>query len=413
MNLIIIDKCSNYCKYCFAKNEINNASVEELNVENLNIFIKYIKKEKKSLPLNVIGGEPFLYKNLEYLLSILNKERKIENLTIFTGGLFKTNKLAALKKINKKCRLLFNVNQQEDYKNTKHFILVHKNIKYALELGIKVGIGFNIYRPDFNGDEIINYCLCYGVTNLRIAVSKPLFGDNNNVIFPAEYSSVSSKVSDFIINASKHNLKVDLDCTLPKCFFSDQDLGKIVKYQPDLARSLGKCEIAFDISPNLEIYRCFATSSIFRDRLTNYNTFSEAEQSLRNHVDEQISTPNIFDKCKECQFAFNKLCSGDCLILNMNDQIQIKPSELIEKAYKCLENKKLDEAAVYIDRLNMNNAANTLLTSYYYFYKNDIINAIRLARLTINLSTMESITYAATSLIKTINLHPEVKIKSL
>lgn len=277
-------------------------------------------------------------------------------------------------------------------------------IRWAcLEQGTRIGLGFNIYQKDFNADEILNYCILYGIINLRVAVSKPIFGDfNKNVIFPADYSSISSKVANFIIKASELNLKVDLDCTLPKCFFTNEDLGRIVKYQPELAKGLGACGIAFDISPNLEIYRCFATSSIFKDKLTNYNTISEALSSFKREVDDKFSVPTIFTECKECPFALNMSCAGDCLVFNENRNIQDSPTDIIEQAYNCLKNNQLDEAFVFINRLEMNNATSTLLAAYYYYYLNDSLNTLRFARLTINLSTMKNISQAAITLIKSI-----------
>ena len=401
MNLIVIDKCSNTCMYCFASHEMENVSTNKMSRESIEVILNYLKKERVSQAINIIGGEPFLYDDLKYLTDKLNKSKKVKSYTVFTGGVFKTDRLSELNPFHNKLSLLYNVNEKKDYKNLKQYELVHRNIVKSINYGIPTSIGFNIYKKDFNYSEIIEYCKSYGISVLRMAIAKPTYGiKNTNLLLPDDYGYISEKVFDFIESVSKLNIQVEMDCLLPKCFFSNEQLGRIALLQPSIINYIGKCTIAFDISTDLSIFRCFSVSTESRTKLTDFKSIKQAYDYLKIFFDNRYLRPNIFDKCKKCEFANDQSCWGDCLSYQNSLPIENTYESIVETIYSSLESEKLENILQLLNKLPIQNASYNLLRAYYYFQVGDITNAKYYSQKTINLSNNKTISNAACKILK-------------
>ncbi len=403
MNLIIIDKCSNSCPYCFASHEMDNIATNKMSRESLDVVLRYLKKDKTSQIINIIGGEPFLYDDLNFLINKLNESQKVKSYTVFTGGVFKPEKLQELKPFHRKLSLLFNVNEKQDYKSLKQYELVHQNIVDAIQFGIPTSIGFNIFRKDFNYEEIVNYCQEYGIATLRLAIAKPTFGiKNSKLLVPDDLGLISQRMVDFIEQASKLNVRIEMDCMLPKCFFSNEQLGRVSLLQPSIINYIGKCTLAFDISPDLSIFRCFAVSTENRLKLTDFETLKEAYDYLKLFWDERYLTPNIFGKCMQCEFAKNQSCWGDCLSYQSSFPFDNTYDNIVERIYSSLESDELDNISDLFNKLSTQNASYNLLRAYYYLKIGDLDNAKYFARKTINSTANKTLSKSACKVLENI-----------
>ncbi len=401
MNLIVIDKCSNSCKYCFASHEMDSVSTNKMSRESIDIVLSYIKKERGLQSINIIGGEPLLYDDLKYLTDKLNKSQKVKSYTIFTGGVFKTNKLSDLKPFHSKLSFLFNINEKKDYKNLKQYELVHQNILKSIFCGIPTSLGFNIYKKDFNYSEIIEYCKSYGISVLRVAIAKPTYGvKNSNIPVPEDFDDISNRVVDFIENVSKLNIQVEMDCLLPKCFFTNEQLGRIALLQPSIINYLGKCTVAFDISTDLDIFRCFSVSTESRSKLTDFESIKQSQDYLKIFFNDRYLKPNIFDKCKQCEFANNQSCWGDCLSYQNSLPIENTHEYIMETIYSSLESEKLANIFELLNKLPTQNASFNLLRAYYYAKIGDVTKAKYYSQKTINLTNDKTISNAACKILK-------------
>ena len=205
-----------------------------------------------------------LHPQLGKMIEQLEMENNVSNYTVLSGGVVKQNSFDFFSPNSKKINFLFNVNQKKDYRTERSYNLVHDNIGRLIDRGFKVSLGFNIYQMDFDAQEIIEYCTIYGVSALRLAVAKPTYGvENPNLLMPRQYEELSPKVADLIEMASACNVKVNVDCMLPKCFFNDADLSRVIKAQPSVLDGVfGKCGIALDVTPQEDVFRCFATEGM-------------------------------------------------------------------------------------------------------------------------------------------------------
>ena len=91
MNLILTDKCTNSCPYCFAAQEMSRDKRKNSMTRNdFDFFIDFLSKSKEHVEINVIGGEPLIYDNINYVLDRLYavnsaKPCKIVSKTVSNG----------------------------------------------------------------------------------------------------------------------------------------------------------------------------------------------------------------------------------------------------------------------------------------------------------------------------------------
>lgn len=317
MNLIVVDKCTNYCKYCFASNEMakNNARAT-LNKDNIPKILNFIRNSGDNFKLNVIGGEPFLYRDLPFLLEKILELDNVSQICIFTGG------IVSRKVVNKICHLdnnrisfLFNINEKKDYKKIIEYNLLLDNFDLVLSHGFRAIFGYNIYEEAFNYKEILNLCEEYGTPVLRWTIAFPEMIPNpyTKTLSPKQYKLISNNVANFLEDAYQRGIKAGLDCPIPKCFFTNEQMGRIAMTQPLTINSIKSCGPVIDVTPDLEVFRCYALSDLKRTHLTDFNNFQEVIAFYQQHVDESYNIPQTFEYCSTCEFALNKTCYGGCI----------------------------------------------------------------------------------------------------
>ena len=345
MNLILTDKCTNSCPYCFAAQEMSRDKRKNSMTRNdFDFFIDFLSKSKEHVEINVIGGEPLIYDNINYVLDRLNRSRFVKNICVMTGGIVKKQAFDVLQKYQKKLTLLFNVNEKTSYLNKKHSEIVRENIEYSISLGLKVSLGFNIFHHDFNGQEIINLCKRFGITHLRFAVACPIYGSNQNKVVPsAEYEMLSKRVFVFLKKCFESRIEANLDCPIPMCFFNKHQLGTLSLMHPQILSRLGKCTPPLDINYNLKLFRCFSIGEHGNKHLSDFKSFDEIREYFINEIDSRLNKPYVFPECSTC-VNINR-CNGGCLSNNPGFISQPTKIERIREVIN-LSTNNLDEEAL-------------------------------------------------------------------
>jgi len=251
MNLVVIDKCTNYCKYCFASNEMAKNTAKNFLRESDFEYIKtFIQNSGDNFTLNIIGGEPFLYRYLDKLLRELLSLKNLQSICILTGGIASKSQLERVLEFDsQKISFLFNINEKKDYRHFREYQLVLDNVDLILSKGFKVGFGYNIYENEFNYQEIVALCLEYGIPALRWTVAFPELNYNplTKTLKPNDYKNISKRVFNFLEAAYQAGIIAYLDCPIPKCFFSYEELGRIALIQPQIINAIGRGAYCGDI----------------------------------------------------------------------------------------------------------------------------------------------------------------------
>lgn len=367
MNLILTDKCTNSCPYCFAAQEMSrNKRKNNMKREDFDYLMHFISNSKEQVEINVIGGEPLIYDDLEYVLKRLNRSRLVKNICVMTGGIIKKQVFDILLKYQKKLTVLFNVNEKASYLNAKHIDIVRDCIKYSISLGLKVSFGFNIYHHNFNGREIINLCKQYGVSHLRFAIACPIYGSQHNVVVPSvEYQKLSKRVFLFLRKCFESGIEANLDCPIPMCFFSNYQLGAISKMHPQIISRLGKCSPPIDINYDLKLFRCFSIGKYRNEHLSNFKSFDEIRNYFINEIDSRLNKPFVFPKCNTCINV--EKCNGGCLSNNTGFLSNPNKIERIQEVLNLSSNNLDNEALALLEQEYVKNDIDLFLLAQLYY----------------------------------------------
>lgn len=408
MNLLVTDKCTNHCPYCFASTEMGKTQMlNHLSRENTEKVLEFIRNGEPNFSINIIGGEPFLYNDLGYLLERLTSEPNFKDAVIFTGGIFKTEKLNELKPYSKKISFLFNLNEKDVYKNEKEYQLVLTNLQKGLELGIHTNIGVNIYRTDFNFQEILDVCYDFGIEQLRWTVACPQINPSPDVkvLYPSDYPIVSKRIMQFLEKAFEMKISTYLDCPVPKCFFTTEELGRISLIQPHVVSAIHTCAPVVDVAPDLSVIRCFAFSEIERKKITDFKNFDDAIKYFERNIDEIYAKPQLYAKCNDCEFAINRTCFGGCMVNTPNAIGKIEKVEFkLKEAFEAIQKGNFELSENILLSINRKDASVAFLTAHSFYQKGDIKNAKRWALITINRSKTDDFRLKAKNLLENISI---------
>ncbi|RQW91338.1 MAG: radical SAM protein, partial [Geobacter sp.] len=88
MNILLTDKCSNDCPYCFAKEKLEaDSRLNQMPLENYVKVLEFLKRSK-SRYVKLLGGEPMLHSEIEKIIHMAVSDDWFDAVTVFTGGIF-------------------------------------------------------------------------------------------------------------------------------------------------------------------------------------------------------------------------------------------------------------------------------------------------------------------------------------
>lgn len=407
MNVILIDKCTNYCAYCFASTLMaKNAARAGLSRESIEELVAFVSRSGPDFHLNLIGGEPFLFQDLGYLLENLCREPGFGRATIFTGAIFVTRALEQLAPYRDRIALLVNLNERRDYKKASEYEVVLKNMSRALEMGIRTTVGFNIWREDFDYEEILDVCREHGVEQLRWTVAYPEASPMVGVavLTTDTYPQVARRCAEFLEAAFEAGIEAYLDCPLPKCFFSLDELGRIALTHPKTVSQIRSCGPVIDVSPTLDVFRCYALSNEHRQHLSNFRNFNELTAWYQQAIDDRYARPQVFDACDTCEFAENRTCYGGCMahsVVSLNGLASRE--DLFRRAHTALAEGDFARMEQALLQLPAKDAPSSLLWTHLEWRRGNLQKARIYARMTINRSRTETMREIAAALLQQIN----------
>lgn len=154
------DVCNFSCKYCYRTPFRENkyiASIEDIDAMTKNISKLHISTFK------VLGGEPLVYPNLEYLLDSLQKNNNISDLKVLTNG-YLTDKLEYLADKYKNVYFRYSIHISQSN-------LSENNIKQLLKPNIKFRILCDFTHQDkidYYVKLLKSYNLDFGLIDIQI-----------------------------------------------------------------------------------------------------------------------------------------------------------------------------------------------------------------------------------------------------
>lgn len=343
MNLIITRQCPNRCPYCFESGESGRGRDSRISLANAERVARWAAGVRLDA-LSLLGGEPFLHPELGAIVRLFRENCPRTRLTVFTGGYFSPARLDAL--APDEVSLLFNINEPHTYAAPKLFAAVVDNVLRAIRRGFRTGLGFNVWETEFSPDFMPDLAHRLGRRTFRWTVAHPQVGVSSTVVPAAEFGTLAGRCLTMLQKAAAVGVSAHLDCPLPLCFFADADLGWLAKHHPNTAGRLGWCEPPLDISPDLEVVRCFALSRDERVSLADFASPEALKRHFARSVDRKRSWPDLFLACADCEHAGSGRCRGGCLARHGDGA---RPEGLPERLFALMAESRHDEVLTVYD----------------------------------------------------------------
>ncbi len=207
INLHFLDNCNFHCKHCFVKKSGKKLNIEELKKIVDNIQRYFIKRNIKNGRINLAGGEPLLYENLQELIDYISS--KSIDVSIITNGFFLTkdfiidnrHKISiigiSMDSINVKTnQSIGRCNQRNETLSDDRILELGKIIK---EANIKLKINICVSKQNINEDlsEFLLKLKPNKIKLLQMVSNENNSYSNENTITDIEFRNYISKYNQF------------------------------------------------------------------------------------------------------------------------------------------------------------------------------------------------------------------------
>lgn len=311
-NILLTNYCNRNCSYCFAMDKVGsdgdwkNDKREAISLENFNRCVEFLKRSKIKV-ISLLGGEPTLHPHFKEILDICRRDNYFDNIKLFTNGLMSDDLIEYLADFEgPELHIALNIHTADEYKSKEW-----KRIETVLQrLRSKIGLGYNIYYPDFNLDFIMELILKYKLLpHMRLGLTQPIMGIKNIHITVNDFPVVAERITATAEKFTRHNLFFSFDCGFPFCMFTLEQHKRLLSCAINF-RSV--CDPIIDIGTDLSVWRCFPLSGLNNQRLEDFETRMDIKflyQKMFSHYQRF----GIYSQCLECNYRKQKLCTGGCL----------------------------------------------------------------------------------------------------
>ncbi|QOR33934.1 radical SAM protein [Clostridium sp. 'deep sea'] len=298
MNILLNNYCNLNCSYCFA-NDVMGKQKINMNRENFEVIVNWLKQAGEN-NIRFIGGEPTLHPNFAYFVCKIANDPHFKAMHIFSNAVFNENILQTilLASSSKRVTLLPNCNEQEIIGKKNYNTLLY-NIENLAKKRIVEVVGINIYKPNMNYKYIFDIANRFNIPSIRWSIAVPNVEIANEFDIKEYYKSFIPLLKNFFKDSVKYRKNIRLDCnSIPLCLLEDTDLREMV-YCSAINLVNRSCGTVLDVSPNLDVVRCFGLSREYSTKLTNFKNVQE----LSNHMHDKFKdlyTVKLFEECKDC-----------------------------------------------------------------------------------------------------------------
>ena len=297
--------CNYKCSYCFGIDYMSpKVAKKNMSKETFGDIIDWLSKTPEYKTVHLMGGEPTLHPDFEWFAEYLLA--RDFNITVFsnlatTHSPDYTEKLADLP-----VAWVVNVNPPDTWNETQG-----KIIRKSLDnLRKRATITFNV-MPDSDDSnwaiELINeYNLSRGI---KIGFVLPTLTGSNYFLEDEQYSIVAEKVVKLATEAEKESIRLEYECGIPVCVFTDEQLGKLWDAGSMLASN---CCSRLDITPDGECIYCLPLATKHAIHFSKFESYPEAKHWFETKLFPYRRLGRT-ENCHKCNLMMPNSCNGGCL----------------------------------------------------------------------------------------------------
>jgi len=335
-NISITPACNRRCRYCFAR------GVEQASPMSRELFLSVLAFLRASQidQVRLLGGEPTLHPDFNWFVETgLDEGFRI---LIFSNGLIDEKVLTGLCEISpERISLLINIAAPGEKGGGRK-----TQIRSLSLLGERARLGFNIHTADVRLEFLVDLVEEHGLSRtIRLGLAHPVLGAGNEHLTAKKYGAVGGRVAQFIRDAFKKNITVELDCGFVPCMFPPEfrESGLIA------ADALGRqCGAIPDILADGRAIPCYPLA---HHTVKSYDHFANAGE-LRAELDRSLQPLRefgIYRECSICHWKSAGECLGGCMALAATRSHQSQASTTV-KTIKSVEPLKKKWMIPYIDQ---------------------------------------------------------------
>lgn len=321
-NIVLTYRCVNRCPYCFSEQTRKHqprTQGAELTLEEFHYYLALLRRGDNRR-VNLLGGEPFVYRHIETVLDTILKDAWFQRLRIFTAGFIgpRFHRYLADRRVD----LLINVNSPSDYPGDRYAHLV-RSLQALSEVPARFWLGYNIYREDFDYQPVVALAHRLGVPKLRWTIANPSVDGGTRCLDPDGRRRVIPRLLEFLRATVEAGLEPTMDCPLEPCLFSDAQLGEFLRLCPTAMAELGKCGPVIDLAPGYQALRCFAAGSAFAVDVRPFTDIRQIEAQFLRTCDS-LRAAAAPPECRQCRFLRSHRCDGGCVAARYQSLLRLQ-----------------------------------------------------------------------------------------
>ncbi len=308
-NLMLTNWCNYKCPYCFGK-DMMHPKLPALNMQEDTFegIIQWLNKDRQDNVIHLMGGEPTLHPHFEKIVQrLMEEEFKI---TVFSN--LATDQAPSLAdKLNLfPVRWVVNVNNPVKWSEKQRH-----NIESSLALlADKACLTFNV-MPDGSDDNwALDLTEKYNLEKyIKVGFLLPTYEQSNMALNDNEYATVATKVTELAIEAAKRDIRLEYECGVPTCAFTDEQLGTLWKCGSPL--SSGCCS-RLDITPDGWVIYCLPLATMGKKKYYEFENYSAAKDWHEKRYAPYRAMGRTTE-CAMCPLRKSDSCNAACLAKNL------------------------------------------------------------------------------------------------
>lgn len=307
-NVLITTRCNRACKYCFAQDKVTlggrRAASQEMSLENVLVVADWLTRSAIN-DFRLIGGEPTIHSRFVDIVDLV-RDRGFR-VTVFSNGVMPASARDRLASLPEEAGgALININHPSEYSPAEW-----QSLEKTLQaLGPRAGLGFNVYRVDFDARFLVDLTLAYGLRReIRIGLAQPILKAENVFLPRDRYRAVGARLVELGRFAEARDVILGFDCGMTMCMFTDDQWGDLVR---TTNHQWFNCSPILDIGPDLTVWPCFPLSGCFDRRLGDFATVQDLVEHYKKVV-ERFRVLGGQVECVTCRHLRRRQCFGGCL----------------------------------------------------------------------------------------------------
>jgi radical SAM protein with 4Fe4S-binding SPASM domain len=267
-------------------------------------IIAWLSKSPEKAPVHLMGGEPTLNPDFEWCVEhLLARDFQMN---IFSN--LATPKAAeyAEKLADLPIHWVVNINPPETWNEMQR-----ERILSALKaLGQKANITFNIMPDADNNDWAIKLIKEYNLNRgIKVGFVLPTATGSNYHLSDNEYDIVAAKVVELAKEAEKDGIRLEFECGVPTCAFTDEQLGTLWDCGSTFDSS---CCSRLDVNPDGYFIYCLPLATKCAVHFSEYENYEEVKNMFERKF-QPFRMLGRTENCHHCNLMRPDVCNGGCL----------------------------------------------------------------------------------------------------